>query len=100
MRRREFLMLAGGAATIWPIAGISQSLPVVGYIHVLSEAAAASTTSGFRKGLSEAGFFDGHNVAFEYRYAGGRSESFESSPMTWSVDAWPSLRRWEAAMQP
>jgi putative ABC transport system substrate-binding protein len=72
MRRRDFLMLAGSAATIWPAAGNSQNFPVVGYIHVASETAAASTTSGFRKGLSEAGFIEAHNVTFEYRYAAGQ----------------------------
>jgi putative ABC transport system substrate-binding protein len=49
-----------------------QALPVVGYIHVVSATAAESTTVAFRKGLSEAGFIEGHNVAFEYRYADGQ----------------------------
>ena len=44
-------------------------MPVIGYLY--SGAAETSTPqlAAFLKGLSELGFFEGHNVAIEYRWA-------------------------------
>jgi putative ABC transport system substrate-binding protein len=72
MRRREFIAGLASAAVVGPRGAWGQALPVVGYIHVLSATAAASTTLAFRNGLSETGFIEGHNVTFEYRYADGQ----------------------------
>jgi putative ABC transport system substrate-binding protein len=72
MRRREFITLLGGAAATWPLAARAQEVPIVGYLHVLSATSAASTTVAFRNGLRDAGFIEGHNVIFEYRYADGQ----------------------------
>jgi putative tryptophan/tyrosine transport system substrate-binding protein len=71
MRRRAFIAALGGAAA-WPLAARSQTLPVIGYLHTLSATSGASTTAGFHRGLSEVGFTEGRNVAFEYRYAEGQ----------------------------
>ena len=74
MRRWEFIALIGGAAAAWPLAASAQqgAIPVVGYMHILSEPAARTSTNGFLKGLTESGFVDGKNVLMQYRYADGQ----------------------------
>src|SRR5262249_52827249 len=74
--RRKFLAtLLGGAAAAWPLAARAQqaTLPVVGYLFSGSPlGGSADTTTGFRKGLNDAGYVEGQNVAVEYRWAEGR----------------------------
>src|SRR5207248_11806300 len=73
MRRREFVGLVGGAAT-WPRAAGAQqrAMPVIGMLYGV--AVPAENMAGFRRGLAEAGFSEGRNVAVEYRSAEGRYE--------------------------
>ena len=74
MRRREFITLLGGAAAVWPIALRAQqpTMPVVGFIHNLSPENVPHFVSAFHRGLKEAGFVEGQNVAIEYRWAHGQ----------------------------
>jgi ABC-type uncharacterized transport system substrate-binding protein len=69
--RREFLAAFGGTAVAWPLAALAQqpAMPVVGYLYAGTPELSASLVAAFRKGLSEAGFAEGHNVAVEYRFA-------------------------------
>jgi putative ABC transport system substrate-binding protein len=75
MRRREFITVLGGAPT-WPLAASAQqpARPVIGVLSRSSAAASEINLSGFRKGLSETGFFEGQNVAIEYRWGNSGTE--------------------------
>ena len=71
IRRRDFLTLLGGAA-VWPLAARAQqaAMPVVGYLDSTAAAASVNRVSAFRRGLSEAGFVEGRNLApIEFRWA-------------------------------
>ena len=78
MRRREFVLLVGGAASAmaWPVAARAQQrrrLPVVG---VLSPFNNDETTflANLREGLRDYGYVEGKNLRIEYRSAEGRVE--------------------------
>jgi ABC-type uncharacterized transport system substrate-binding protein len=71
MRRREFITFLGGA-TAWPLAATAQqvSLPRIGVLLVgLSPESKAA--QHFRRGLRDAGYFEGRNIVIEWRYAQG-----------------------------
>jgi len=75
MGRREFIALVGGAAG-WPIATPAQQpgMPVVGFLGPPSPGPYAPYVAGFARGLKEAGYVEGQNVAIEYRWAENQND--------------------------
>jgi putative tryptophan/tyrosine transport system substrate-binding protein len=72
MRRREFICLIGGsAAATWPLGAVAQPapIPVIGFLRNTSADDSVRLLVAFHRGLNEAGYVEGQNVAVEYRWA-------------------------------
>src|SRR5262245_29062623 len=79
MRRREFIMLLGGATIVGPLAVRAQqaavSIPRVGIIDD------APIWDYFRRGLRDLGYVTGQNIAIEYRSANGNVDRLRQAAL-------------------
>jgi putative tryptophan/tyrosine transport system substrate-binding protein len=82
MKRRAFILGLGGAAAAWPLPLSAQqsALPVIGFIgsNSYDKNLPSRRFRAFHEGLGEAGFFEGRNVAIEYRFAEDRLEQYQA----------------------
>jgi putative ABC transport system substrate-binding protein len=75
MRRRNLMLLVGGAVASWPLAGTraqQKAMPVIGFLSGTSPGPFAPYVTAFHQGLRETGYVEGQNVAIEYRWAEDR----------------------------
>ena len=72
IERREFITLVGSAAA-WPLAARAQqaAMPVIGLLSPRAPGDDPQLLTAFGRGLKDAGFVEGQNVAIEYRWAEG-----------------------------
>ena len=94
MRRREFIILLGGAAVAWPLAARAQQADRMRRVGVLvnrvaDDAEEQARLAAFLQGLQELGWTDGRNVRIDYRWAAtdaDRSRTFAAELVTLAPD--------------
>jgi putative ABC transport system substrate-binding protein len=71
VRRRKFITLLGSVAAAWPLVVRAQrpTMPVIGLLCGGTWESDAYRLAPFQRGLQEAGYVEGRNVTFEYRWA-------------------------------
>jgi len=81
VRRRDFIALFGGAATVWPFGAGAQQTEQKQRIGVLNSLAedpeSQAWDTAFRKRLNELGWIEGRNIQLDYRWAAGKVERLQ-----------------------
>jgi hypothetical protein len=80
MRRREFIVVLGGAAAAWPLATRAQQAERVRHVGVLMAASAddpeyQARMAAFQQGLEQLGWTEGRNVRIDIRHDRHRPNS-------------------------
>jgi hypothetical protein len=83
MRRRDFIKIIAGSATMWPLAtGAQQSskkIPVVGVLwHAASAEEEEVYLSVVRKAFNDLGYIEGKNITLEQRFPAENPDRFRS----------------------
>src|SRR5439155_1390613 len=84
MRRREFIIVLGGAATAWPRAAKAQQGGAMRRIGVLislaeSDSEGQAFVAAFRGGLLKLGWTEARNIRLDYRWGAANVESMQQS---------------------
>jgi putative tryptophan/tyrosine transport system substrate-binding protein len=83
MRRRDFIKVIAGSASVWPLAARAQQqppkLPTVGFLGSITLANQSRQVAAFVQRLHELGWSEGRNLAIEYRWTEGRPERVAAS---------------------
>jgi putative ABC transport system substrate-binding protein len=77
MRRREFIVLLGGAATAWPhsaLAQVSTKRPLIAWLSGGERNASWIFVEAFLQGMRDLGYIDGQQFDIAYRFADGYVE--------------------------
>jgi putative tryptophan/tyrosine transport system substrate-binding protein len=76
IERRKFVAGLGGATVVWSLAARAQqpAMPVIGFLRNTAATGYNPIVTAFVRGLKEAGFVDGQNVAIEYRWADNHND--------------------------
>jgi putative ABC transport system substrate-binding protein len=74
IERRKLITLIGSAAAAWPFAARAQqpAMPVIGILGATTLEENRGWIAAIFRGLKEAGFVEGQNLAAEYRWAEGQ----------------------------
>jgi putative ABC transport system substrate-binding protein len=76
MRRRDFLVLVGGAAMPLRARAEQAARPVIGYLGSETPDLFANRLHAFREGLRESGHVEGRDAEIAFRWAQGRNDRF------------------------
>jgi ABC-type uncharacterized transport system substrate-binding protein len=79
VKRRDFIILLGGAAAARPLPLSAQQpgrLPIIGYLGANTPSAESQRIAAFVQRLRELGWIEGRTMAIEVRWAEGRNERF------------------------
>jgi hypothetical protein len=82
LKRREFIILVGGAAAAWPLAARAQQagkLPTIGFLGTSTSLAMNRWVTAFVQRLRELGWIEGRSVAIEYRFVYRRAANQAAS---------------------
>ena len=75
LRRREFIVLLGGAEAAWALTARAQQVERIRRIGWLSAASGpGGAARAFVQRLGELGHVEGRTIAIEYRWAAGRND--------------------------
>ena len=78
MKRRDFVIGLGVAASLPTLSRAQTTMPVIGFLSTRSPDEAAIHTNAFRRGLEEMGYAEGRDLTIEYRWARGDYGSLPS----------------------
>jgi putative tryptophan/tyrosine transport system substrate-binding protein len=77
MRRREFIILLGGASAAWPLAALAQpspKRPIIAWLGLATKTGSWAFIEALLQGLRDLGYTEGRNFEIVYRNADGYTE--------------------------